>query len=530
MNAARMPHTAWRVNDLIDLEYLLQRESEEHPGIGGDATSAEDRRIYLEFSSSSTPPHNRRDLLKVWLAEKRKAAAVSSGGPLPGAMFDEILSLARVVIIIAALLSGMTLAWSVLSYRGEAPINIFTCLWVFIFPQILLLIMLGGMSVFRSLGLTRGKWGIYPLLTVLLRRAALSLKSAGEQQFSGKQRQHVSAALGMIGRHKTIYGPVFYRPVFILFQMFGVFFNVGLLTATLFRIMITDLAFGWQTTLAAGAETVHRIVGWISFPWSFLSPLFPVHPSLAQIQGSRIILKDGMAHLTTPDLVSWWPFLVMTILFYGLLPRVLLLIYGTIAQVRDLKSLDFSHSACDRLIRRMQTPLIKTRGIRSPDPARFPGVEKSPADPAAHAASDSSMPVITGLPAEIDAGCTDDELEERIHRLLGSLSPYRFRLTMDPETDAASLQSLLSQIRGRDGDIRVLLVQEAWLPPIRESLSWIRFMRDAAGPRTGIIIGLVGKPLPDNFLTPPGDADRIIWDRAAAGLGDPYLRTEALGG
>jgi hypothetical protein len=101
---------------------------------------------------------------------------------------------------------------------------------------------------------------------------------------------------------------------------------------------------------------------------------------------------------------------------------------------------------------------------------------------------------------------------------------------MNPETDAASLQSLLSAIRGRDGDIRVLLVQEAWLPPIRETLSWIRFMRDAAGPRTGIIIGLAGKPLPDNFLTPPGDADRIIWDRAVAGLGDPYLRTEALGG
>jgi hypothetical protein len=526
------PGAKWHISDLFDLEYFLKQDAEEKSGIKKDADDAWDRRIYLAFAESHTPPYSRRDLLKFWLDEKRKKETAATGGTglLPGGMFDEILSLARLAIIITALPAGIALAWSVLSYRGDAPINIFTCLWIFIFPQVLMLIMLGGMSVFRRIGLPSGQWGFYPLLAFLLRKAALFLKSAGEDRFSAERRQRMNAAFGMIGRHKTIYGPVFYRPVFVLLQMFGVCFNIGLLATALFKITITDLAFGWQTTLAAGAEAMHRVVEWIALPWSWLSFLFPAHPTLSQIQGSRIILKDGLAHLATPDLASWWPFLVMTVVVYGLLPRVLLLAYGITAQARNLKALDFSHSACDRLIRRMQVPQVETGGVKPPAPGIPLGRKPALSASAAGETEVGAIHVITGVPEENDVLCADDDLTERIGHLLGPFSYHRFCLTMDPEADAATLQSLLSEIHNQDGDIRVLLVQDAWLPPIRETLSWIRAMRHAVGPRTGMIIGLVGKPGPANLFTPPADADRIIWDRAVAALGDPYLRTESLGG
>jgi len=143
------PDKAWRVGDLIDLEYFLRTTTEEKPGIdtAADAAGAEERRIYLAFSQSHTPPFSRRELLKFWLGEKRQKERPGPGhGRTPGAMFHEALSLTRLVIIITALLSGMTLAWSVLSYRGAEPINIFTCLWVFILPQVLMLIFLCGMA------------------------------------------------------------------------------------------------------------------------------------------------------------------------------------------------------------------------------------------------------------------------------------------------------------------------------------------------------------------------------------------------
>lgn len=534
MKTNRAPDKTWHVGDLIDLEYFLRTTSEEKKEIGSDAADAKDRRIYLEFSKSHDPPFSRGDILKFWLAEKRKnednAYYEGGHGRTPGGMFHETLSLARFVIIITAMLSGMALAWSVLSYSGNAPINIFTCLWVFIFPQILMLIILSGMAVFRRMGLSRGKWGIYPLTANLLRRAAIGLKSAGEHRLSAQRRQGTRAVFGMIGHHKTIYGSAFYRPVFILFQVFGVCFNIGLLGAALFKIMITDLAFGWQTTLQAGAKSVHALVGWMSLPWSWLTPLFPAHPTLSQIQGSRIVLKDGMAHLATPDLVSWWPFLVMAILVYGLLPRIALLAYGIAAQARALNALDFSHSACDRLIQRMQVPRVETGGIKPPDQHMLKGQKQSLfASPAAGAGGDATG-MIVGVPVEIDALCTDDELSERIGHVLGPGLIGRFRFTMDPETDAKRLQSLLLENRRRGNDTRILLLQEAWLPPIRETLSWIRTLRQAAGPQAGMIMGLIGKPVQKNLLTPPADADRIIWERAVTGLGDPYIRVETLGG
>ena len=35
-----------------------------------------------------------------------------------------------------------------------------------------------------------------------------------------------------------------------------------------------------------------------------------------------MVLKEGIYHLTTPDLVSWWPFLLLAVCFYGFLPRI----------------------------------------------------------------------------------------------------------------------------------------------------------------------------------------------------------------
>ncbi len=530
MKTDKSPDKTWRVSDLIDLEYFLRQETEEKPGINRGSTT-EDRRIYLAFSKSHAPPFSRRDLLKFWLTEKRKREYHDGGhGQTPGGMFTEAFGLMCMVIIITALLLGITLAWSILSYSGAAPINIFTCLWVFFFPQVLMLAILCGMSVFRLLGLSAGKWGIYPLFAALLRRAAIGLKSAGENKLPGAHRNRIHAAFGMIGRHKTLYGSVFYRPVFILFQAFGVCFNIGLIGASLFKIMITDLAFGWQTTLQAVAESLHLIVGWISLPWSWLSPLFPAHPTLSHIQGSRIILKDGMAHLATPDLVSWWPFLVMTILVYGLLPRVVLLAYGITAQAHALKALDFSHSACDRLVRRMQVPQVETGGVRLTDAGILQDAKHPRSDPVINASSASGLHVIAGVPGEIDTLFTDDELSERIGHILCPGVLHRFRFTMEPETDACVLQSLLSEIQASGADTRILLLQEAWLPPIRETLSWIRSLHKAAGQQTGMIVGLVGKPVIGNLLTSPADADRIIWEQTVAGLGDPYIRTEALGG
>ena len=47
-------------------------------------------------------------------------------------------------------------------------------------------------------------------------------------------------------------------------------------------------------------------------PWAWLLPADLAYPSLAQVEGSHMVLKEGIYHLATGDLVA------MVALFYAL--------------------------------------------------------------------------------------------------------------------------------------------------------------------------------------------------------------------
>ena len=79
------------------------------------------------------------------------------------------------------------------------------------------------------------------------------------------------------------------------------------------QVVTADIAFGWQSTIQFSSDAVYTFVKIFSLPWSWIEPLSIVNPTYAQIQGSRMVLKDGIYHLATPDLVSWWPFLLLSV-------------------------------------------------------------------------------------------------------------------------------------------------------------------------------------------------------------------------
>ena len=75
------------------------------------------------------------------------------------------------------------------------------------------------------------------------------------------------------------------------------------------------------------------------------------------------------------------------------------------------------------------------------------------------------------------------------------------------------------------------MVIEAWQPPIRENLAWIRLIRNAAGPTASLILFLVGKPDKTGALPGvPAKTEQAAWQQAVNGLADPYIRLEMPGG
>ena len=525
------PQATWRVKDFIDLEYFLKQGTEEKSKAATPASVSPDRERYLTFVKNHTPPFSRRELIHYWLEGKREASGKKAGteARLPGDAFAEVYRLSLGLIILIALVSGVSLAWSVLSYQGRDPINIFTCLWVFLVPQILLLMFLCIMVLLRRLRLVSPLQSVYPMLTAMVRRWMLRLKTTGAKALPADQQARIDSLYGLMGHQSALYGFIFLWPIFILAQAFMVVFNIGLILATLLKLTITDLAFGWQSTLQPDPAAVHSIIQIISAPWSWLPS---ASPTIEQIEGSKIILKEGMAHLATTDLVSWWPFLCFALLFYGLMPRLLLLLFGVRQQICAINRIDFSSSDCDRLIQRMQTPVLGAEG-RSYVTQQTPPSEMRPENtvpPGELNARDHLGKAIVLVPEDIDDRCADVDLEERISDVLGLDVFVRIRSDMTPAHDMAEIERILAENIDSGTSTRLIFLHEAWQPPIRETMTWLQHLRQTAGKNMGIIVGLIGKPIHGMTFTSPDDTDRVIWEQAINRLADPYIRIENMGG
>jgi len=528
--------STWQIKDLVDLEYFLNQESGASSSNECPDDLSSERRLYLSYEKSHQPPFSRKNLIKFWLEEKQNSEKTATDGPipLPGDGYNETISLLRSLIVLLSFISGAALAWSALSYSGTTPINIFTCIWILIVPQFFLIAVLGISALFSFLGFTSSFKGLYPLMVFFFRQLSKWLnkraKHAGKNSMSADQRMRLFAMAGFIGRQKTLYGSVFFWPVFILAQTFGIFFNLGLLGASLLKLSITDLAFGWQSTLLPDPAIVYRMVDVFARPWSWFST---AHPTLTQIEGSRMILKDGMMHLTTPDLVSWWPFLCFSILCYGVLPRLLLLVLGLWRQNRALRRVNFSTGGCDRLIQRMQFPKVTSAGREysaAGETAAKSVQTKKESILSAVKPAIAENPAIVFISEDIDALFSDEALNERISNVLGLKVVTRIRAEIDPAADMELLEAGISRNNISLSDLRIVILAEAWQPPIRETLTWLTHLRKAVNKDTGIIIALVGKPLKNMIFTSPDNTDRVIWEKTVNSIADPFMRIESIGG
>lgn len=514
--------TRWHTRDIIDLEYFLRQDPDAAPG--------RDRRIYLEYIRSHPGQPKRRALLKYWLENRRRREADRHGAEtLPGTVYKETAFLTSMILCILALAAGAGLAWTLLSYSGSTPINIFTCLWVLLAPQVLLLAILLISACISRISRNGGLKTRYPWITLLIRRIAERMLHYAGKNLSKDRKNRLQSAMGLVGQTRTVYGGIFFWPVFNMAQTAGVCFNIGILGAMLLRITITDVAFGWQSTLQPDPQTVYRIVEIMAAPWAWFAAEPVAHPTAAQIAGSKMVLKDGIYHLSTRDLASWWPFLCLCVTFYGLLPRAALLAMGTWRQYRELAALKFTHAACDRLWHRMTAPRVETTsrsyGREAPaEPDSTSGFTDTPHD---GPYGRSMMPAIVAVPEEIAPD--HKSIERQLGTRLGVLPAQMIIVNGDLQPDAEKLARAM-QSRPSGQSCRLVIIQESWQPPIRENLAWIRHMKQAAGPETGAIVALIGKPEQTGALAAPvPEAERILWQQAVNALGDPYIRVEVLG-
>ncbi len=532
-----MRKTPWHIKDLIDLEYLLEKDHMEEEQSGYQGMAKRDREIYLKYirplkkKSRTLPPS---DVIHAWLERRRtwKASDSAAGRVLPGEAFEEIRRLSSYGLTAAGLVTGAGLAFSLLSYRGAAPVNVSTYLGTFVFLQLLLLLLLLGLSLlrrFKRLPLRSSL--VFILVTGLMTALMEKIRQQAFKKTGGTEKNALEGIKGLVKGKRQIYGSLFYWPVFILAQVFGIAFNVGVLGATLVKVLGADIAFGWQSTVQFSVQAIFHGVKILALPWSWFLPAPIAHPTLDHIQGSHMILKEGVYHLSTADLVSWWPFLCLSVFFYGLVPRLILLLIGFFAQQRALKRIDFSHTSCERLLRRMRTPHLSVEGKPEhsiPSRVKHPGDEGKEISTGSMEPTPSSLDrrLIVLVPDEIFHACPEGELE-KILTSMGYSLLRKMRFGEDEKTNQEVINHIL-RMHQEIGPTAVMILREAWLPLIREDMDFLKHLRKALGKTSSLKIGLIGRPAPESIFTPVKEEDWKAWQQKIRVLGDPYLGLERM--
>jgi hypothetical protein len=123
------------------------------------------------------------------------------------------------------------------------------------------------------------------------------------------------------GWRKSLDIPLLRLAARALAQRFALAFAIGMTVSFLLYLVLTDLAFGWSSTLEVTSQAVHQATRLISYPWHALWP--EAVPSATLIEQTRFFRVEGDHAVIGEIQGGWWPFLLMNLLVYVLLPRVL---------------------------------------------------------------------------------------------------------------------------------------------------------------------------------------------------------------
>jgi hypothetical protein len=290
-------------------------------------------------------------------------------------------------------------------------------------------------------------------------------------------------------------------------QMAAVAFNVAALVTAVLIVTFSDVAFGWSTTLEADPAAVARAVQRIARPWAALVPA--AVPSVELVEQSQFFRLEGSAaSASARALGAWWPFTILALVTYGLLPRLVLLALAAARLRAATKRLLLDDPGVTTLLDRMASPEIETAAANhDAAPSLEIGVARA-----------APLPIRGEADAVVWEECLPAGTARAYARLHLGLDVASVTAAGGGEltADRAALERLAS------GAGRTLIVfTPAWEPPLLELLDFIAELRRRIGSAASIVVA----PVPDGPRAVT-DVERATWTRAIARLPDPKLYVE----
>lgn len=536
----------FKLQDIVDLDYFLALDEKQTSPKKTEEIAARDRDIFRQVNQ---PDADGPLLLRAWLEYRKLLFSHETNYTkgLPGNLFSLLFRWTAYLLLTAGGMTGLLLSWSFLAYHGVRPVNVTLFFTLFILiPLVLSLATTAGILFRRFSSGPRGPGLFHALVSALFMKGFPKFLGVLGWGGADKAREALVYVAALARNRKGEYGGLFFWSVFILSSLFAAAFSAGVLGGTLFRVATADVAFGWQSTLAPSPMWAHDLVSFISLPWSWWAPQSLAGPTAVEIEGSRIILKQGISALSTAHLASWWPFLCFSLLFYTILPRLALVVTGVFAGKAALTGFDFNRPRFRRLIIRMKSPIMDirlkedpvTRPVevkkkapvsskpaepakeKRPSPPREGKTEKEPATPPEQKKMDQAL-ILADINVFDSTAQSDIRglIQEQFFLEAGDTVP----VTFDVKTDA---QAILAG--AKENADTVILLQEVWQPPIRGLLYYITELKRTALEEHNLWILLTRTPGEGSLGLDAGDTDFQVWRKTVLALDNADIRVERI--
>ena len=505
------------LKDIIDLDYLIDRDNTLDSRKDIKSRELKDRKIYSQCKDScQTDTH----LMLSWLKFRRDEKGLPI---LPGMVFSSLYTCAVYIMIISGITIGISTVYSFLAYHGTQPVNVtsFTALFI-VLPVVFILLsmVLPVQILLRRDNKYAGSIVHTIVCSLFFNVLPKIIKKTGRLIFNWNI-EDLDYFISFMRMKAREYKALFFWPFFILTSLFAFSFSAGILGGIFLKIVVSDMAFGWQSTLMTSGQSVHDLVIFTASPWSWFIPETMSFPNLEQIEGSRIVLKQGIHALATQDLVSWWPFLCLAILFYTVIPRGLLIIAGSFFQQQVLKRFNFKNSKFRQVIIRMKAPVMD---VETQESSRDQEIGKDPVKN--KLGTDYSTPrqnMVTGKALLLLSNKVYSE--KTIENICNSIEQHMFfnirgviGINFNFDDDAKALASI-----GENEADSVILVQEVWQPPIRELLYYITRIKARISKGIPLYIVLTRDAGQENLGVDKSDINFKVWEKSVFKLEEPGI-------
>jgi hypothetical protein len=499
--------------DVLELAWFFRRDQ--------DLAEAEkherDRDMALAHPQLQTDPER----LCTWLDVRRQRSRDDARPPL--ADLQHVLHL---LLFIVGLGMGVVTVGGWLSLdrllpqdRSGADVNVIYFWSVTVGWQLLMLFLL-------IISLILGNWaagvpglaGLYRLLrwlpSLVPRLVGLLL------QRLNPSRWHDLDVLQTWLTHSQRYRQLAYWYSLQLAQRFTIGLNLGCIGVFVFLSFATQPVFGWQSERLSCTDLA-RLTRVIALPWHWLgdwgvpsardlrTTYHPPHPAHAH---PDCLGEQG------PVAPGWWPFLFASLVCYGLLPRMLL--YGLAGwQVRrTVWHIALYHPDTRELLLRMARPVYTVHAGPSLSPIPLPAGTLT-STPEIPTGPRGRCVVFTWAGVQLD----DAAISHLLQRQWGADMVARHQVGgLDISRDTAALKAL-----DRQADIdQVMLLVEAWQPPVGDYLDFVTQLRHTLGDGPMIWVLLYHRD-PHGQVLPPRPSDLEQW-RQTLERADAWLRVKPL--